>query len=78
MTTREYIEATLMDLATTAQYLRESARLMREAALHLVETEERLVSNNRVMMRTVERVENAITNALKAFDTTEPDKESDG
>jgi hypothetical protein len=62
------IEHVLTELAATAQYLQESGRLMREAVNHLIESEERIVKVNRNMGLIVERVENAITAALRAAD----------
>jgi hypothetical protein len=60
------IEDVLAELAATANYLRESGRLMREAVSHLIETEERIEKNNRYMAVVIEHIEKAISAALRA------------
>jgi len=62
------IEEVLSELAATAEYLRESGRLMRDAVTHLVESEERIVKVNAYMGIVVERIEKAINAALRASD----------
>jgi len=62
------IEEVLSELAATAEYLRESGRLMRDAVTHLVESEERIVKVNASMGIVVERIEKAINAALRASD----------
>jgi hypothetical protein len=56
----------LAELAATAQYLRESGRLMREAVHHLIEVEERIEKTNRYAQATIEHIEKAISAALRA------------
>jgi hypothetical protein len=62
----EHIQNVLNELAATAQYIRESGRLIREAVNHLIEAEERIEKNNRFMGVVIERIEKAISEALKA------------
>lgn len=64
--TNEHIDAVLADLAETAKFLRESGRLMREAVNHLIDVEERIEKNNRYMLIVTERIDKAISSALKA------------
>jgi hypothetical protein len=63
------IQDVLAELAATAQYLRESGRLMREAVNHLIEVEERIEKNNRYSQAVIEHIEKAISAALRD-DTT--------
>jgi hypothetical protein len=62
------LDDVLNELAATAEYLRESGRLMREAVNHLIETEERIEKNNRYMGVVIEHLEKAINHALRAKD----------
>jgi hypothetical protein len=55
----------LAELAATAQYLRESGRLMREAVHHLIEVEERIEKNNRYSQAVIEHIEKAISAGLR-------------
>jgi hypothetical protein len=59
------IHDVLSELAATAQYLRESGRLMREAVNHLIEVEERIEKNNRYTQAVIEHIEKAISAALR-------------
>jgi len=60
------IDDVLKELAETAQYVRETARLTRESVEHLVATEERIEKMNAYMGVVIERIDKAINGALRA------------
>lgn len=60
------IETVLAELAQTAQYLQQSGTLMRESVQHLIEAEQRIEQSNAFMRIVIDRIERAITAAIKA------------
>lgn len=65
------IEDVLKELAETATYLRETARVGRRAVERLIEVEEDLVKTNRYLALMVEHLDKAINAGLRVRDEGE-------
>jgi hypothetical protein len=65
-------QALLEELAAIAHDLRDSGRFMRQAVSRLIETEEELIKTNRLMQIMTDRVDRAITTALRMGEKPEP------
>jgi hypothetical protein len=71
MASNAHIDTVLKELVETANYLRETGRLMRAAVDHLIAVEEHFEKSNRYLILVAEHADKAINAALRAQERAE-------